>query len=63
MKHCAACQRRIWFWEVRFTIFSLAVPGGTEFTFHGECACDWLLKALNGHLGAFGWRRVVRWGL
>ncbi len=56
------CGRRIWFWQARFTLSSLVVPGGTEFVFHGECACKWLLKAINNHLGQFGWRKVVGWG-
>ena len=69
MKLCAYCYKRIWFWEARFTIQSVQVPLDelgtlrvlTEFPFHGECACAWILKALNNHLGAVCWRRVTGW--
>jgi len=60
MKRCGGCFGRIWPWEARFTIVCIPVPG-PEFVFHGECACLWLLGALNRHLGEFGWKRVTGW--
>ncbi len=68
MKQCGGCLGRIWPWEARFTIVSIPMPD-PEFVFHGECACLWLLAALNRHLrsvemqglGEFGWKRVTGW--
>lgn len=57
---CFACTKRIFFWEARFTITDDAFPSA-EISFHGECACEWLLQSLNGFLRDVTFRRVLGW--
>lgn len=66
MKRCHHCWRFVWPWHARFTITNPDLPDleeedPGEITFHGECACIWLLAQLNRQL-RFKLRRVVAWG-
>ncbi len=66
MKVCHSCWHWIWPWQARYTIEGPFLPnleyaeGQTEMMFHGECACDWLLRHLNNRIHA-KLRRVVGW--
>lgn len=60
-KRCFACWKRIWFWQARYTVHDYGYPQVTM-VFHGECACEWLLDALNRSVRQERFVREVGWG-